>query len=100
MSARRVGVRSLPAATAASAVVNASSTRRRAARQAATWWARPFWNVGRLANEPELSGAPLAVSDGLGSALAWPVELDGQVLGVMEFYAPSIPPPARGTLRW
>ena len=51
MSARSVGVRSSPAATAASAVVKASSTRRRAARHAATWCARPFWKVGRLASD-------------------------------------------------
>ena len=51
MSARNVGVSSSPAATADSALVNASSTSSRAARQAATWCARPFWNVGRLASD-------------------------------------------------
>ena len=51
MSARKAGVSSSPEATAASAVVKASSTSSRAARQAATWCARPFWKVGRLAND-------------------------------------------------
>src|SRR5215470_5307778 len=51
MSARSVGVRGSPAATADSAVVNASSTKRWAARHAETWSARPFWKVGRLASD-------------------------------------------------
>jgi PAS domain S-box-containing protein len=62
------------------------------------WLRRELRHVGRLANDPELPSAGPALKEGLHSAIAWPFELENQVLGVLEYYAPSIPPPDEGLL--
>jgi PAS domain S-box-containing protein len=50
------------------------------------WAARELRWVADLADEGELPLSPLALDAGLRSALAWPVEVAGEMLGVLEFY--------------
>ena len=60
------------------------------------WLRRELRYLSRLSSDPDLPTAGAALLAGYGSALARPVELEGQTLGVLEFYAP---PPAKGIRR-
>jgi signal transduction histidine kinase/CheY-like chemotaxis protein len=54
------------------------------------WLRREVRHVADLAADPELGPVTPALAAGLRSALAWPVELAGEFLGVLEFYAPGL----------
>ncbi|MGL4555452.1 MAG: ATP-binding protein [Gemmataceae bacterium] len=62
------------------------------------WLRREMRYLGRLASDLGLPNAGAALKEGLQSAIAWPFELENQVLGVLEYYAPSIAPPDEGLL--
>jgi PAS domain S-box-containing protein len=62
------------------------------------WLRRECRWIGNLAGESTLSARPIALDYRLNSALALPIELDKQMLGVLEFYGPHIPEPDAATL--
>ncbi|MBY0232981.1 MAG: response regulator [Gemmataceae bacterium] len=57
------------------------------------WLRRDMRWLGQVAAGPDMPAAGTALEAGLRSAIAWPVELEGRLLGVLEFYAPEIPKP-------
>ncbi|MFQ3592043.1 MAG: ATP-binding protein [Gemmataceae bacterium] len=57
------------------------------------WLHHNYRWIDRLESEPSLPGQQLAINAGLHAAIALPMELGQQFLGVVEFYAPQIPPP-------
>jgi signal transduction histidine kinase/CheY-like chemotaxis protein len=63
------------------------------------WAARALRFQGDLEAEAGTDMGRRAVEEGLRAALAWPVELDGQVLGVLEFHARSMAAPEDPLLR-
>jgi PAS domain S-box-containing protein len=54
------------------------------------WLRHEVRHVADLAADPELGPVTPALAAGLRSALAWPAELAGEFLGVLEFYAPGL----------
>jgi PAS domain S-box-containing protein len=62
------------------------------------WSRRELRWLGKLSAMPELPTAAPAQRAGYNAAIAWPVEVDGQALGVLEFYAPTIANPDENLL--
>jgi two-component system, sensor histidine kinase and response regulator len=63
------------------------------------WSRRELRWSSNLANEPELPLAPQALQLGLRGELALPIELAGELLGVLDFYAPALAAPEDSLLR-
>lgn len=57
------------------------------------WLQRSLVHVANLAQDPELAQSAPGSRTGLRSALAWPVELAEEFLGVLEFYSDELPTP-------
>jgi PAS domain S-box-containing protein len=60
--------------------------------------AEPVW-IETISVDPNLSRAPSARQEGLRSALGFPVLLEGEVLGVMEFFSRRVRPLDRAMLQ-
>jgi signal transduction histidine kinase/ActR/RegA family two-component response regulator len=57
------------------------------------WLQREYRWVDDIAHDPSLPCVGIAIKAGLQGALALPIELEKQMLGVVEFYAPRLPCP-------
>jgi PAS domain S-box-containing protein len=60
--------------------------------------ARPFW-VEDVVRDDNFPRAPVAAAAGLHGAFGFPILLDGEVLGVIEFFSQHIEPPDEDLLR-
>jgi signal transduction histidine kinase len=63
------------------------------------WTYRQLRWYSNLHSEPAMHETRPALQAGLPAALAWPIELAGDLLGVLQFHAASIPPPSEALLR-
>jgi signal transduction histidine kinase/CheY-like chemotaxis protein len=63
------------------------------------WAARSLRWTADLGVDPPTALAEKAVEEGLRGALAWPIDLAGELLGVLEFYAPAMTAPDDSLLR-